>query len=121
MAALLFKLRGVPDEEEQEIRRLLTDNNIEYYVTSAGNWGISMPAIWIRNDPDLHKGKEILRAYQVERAAHAKQEYEEIVKAGKNKTIIGTIKEQPLRFLIYSAIILLILYLSTMPFLNFGN
>ena len=48
MALLLFRLRNVPDDEADEVRHLLNENSIEFYETSAGNWGISMPAIWLR-------------------------------------------------------------------------
>lgn len=50
MSKLLFKLRGVPDDEADEIRALLAEKQIEYYETSAGNWGISLPALWLQDD-----------------------------------------------------------------------
>lgn len=38
-AKILFRLSGVPDDEADDVRMLLTDNAIDFYETSAGNWG----------------------------------------------------------------------------------
>jgi len=50
MAVQLFKLKGVPEDEAEDIRNLLTNHYIDHYETPAGNWGISMPAIWLNKE-----------------------------------------------------------------------
>ena len=51
MATLVFRLRNVPEDEAQAVRTVLDTNNIDWYETTAGNWGIAMPGLWI-NNPD---------------------------------------------------------------------
>lgn len=121
MAALLFKLRGVPDDEARDIRELLSVNDIEYYETSAGNWGISLPAIWVRREEDLDKGRQLIQDYQKKRAVHARLDYEEEIRKGESKTFLDVFREQPLRVLLYIAVILGVLYLSTMPFVGLSG
>ena len=48
MSKLLFKMRHVPEDEGREVRELLTSNKIEFFETFAGNWGVSMPALWLK-------------------------------------------------------------------------
>ncbi|MCL4470646.1 MAG: DUF6164 family protein [Sulfuricella sp.] len=121
MPTKLFALRGVPDDEAGEIRELLADNGIDYHETPAGNWGISAPAIWVNDENQAQKAKSLLEKYQQERLARARTEYERLKKAGKNKTVIDLIKEDPVRFIAYLAIIALVVYLSTKPFLHIGK
>ena len=64
MAKILFRLNGVPDDETNDVRELLTNNAIDFYETSSGNWGVSMPAIWLSDDDQFEKAKALLDAYQ---------------------------------------------------------
>ena len=41
-------MRHVPEDEAQEVRELLASNKIEFFETFAGNWGVSMPALWLK-------------------------------------------------------------------------
>ncbi|MDQ6957236.1 MAG: DUF6164 family protein [Mariprofundaceae bacterium] len=115
MATLLFKLRGVPDDEIEEIRALLTDNHINYYETTAGSWGISMPAIWLHNNEQLEQSKTLLADYQKERTKHAQQTYAEQCHEGTQRTIFSIIQEAPLKFFLYLFGIIFVLYLATIP------
>lgn len=118
MPVLLFRLRNVPDDEADEIRRLLTEHNVDYYETPAGNWGISMPALWLDDEDALDRAKALIDAYQDERAARKRQEYEELKRQGRHRTLLDAFREQPLLFLFYCAVAGLVLYVSTKPFLN---
>ncbi len=121
MPVQLFKLRGVPDDEAEDIRELLARNEIDYYETPAGNWGISMPALWLNDDTQLAKAQRLIEQYEDDRVVRLREEYDRLEKEGKSKTIIGGIKEHPVRFIIYSAIIAAVIYLSTKPFLAIGG
>lgn len=123
MSVQLFKLRNVPDDEAEEIRQLLTENSIEFYETPAGNWGISMPALWLNDEHahELERGKALIEAYQEERAIRKREEYEQLKREGKHRTIIDVIREKPLEVLFYLLIAALILYFSTKPFLDLSN
>jgi len=55
MSKILFRLNGVSDDEAEEVRELLASNNIDFYETSPGNWGVSMPAIGLEMPVSLNK------------------------------------------------------------------
>lgn len=118
MSTLVFKLRNVPNDEADDIRKLLSENGIEYYETSAGNWGISMPAIWINNEQQLGQAKQLIDQYERERPVQIQEQYRQQEREGTNRTFLDAAKEQPLRISLYLAAILGVLYLSTKPFLD---
>jgi len=118
MAELLFRLRNVPDDEAEEIRALLSAQNIDYYETEAGNWGIAMPAIWLHSDAQLAKARSLIDAYQKQRQHNAKQAYEELRRRGEHRTVMDKVREAPLLAAFYLAAVLFILYISILPFLG---
>lgn len=120
MATLLFPLRGVPEDEAEEVRELLDTHNIDFYETSAGNWGISMPALWLSNDDDLTTAKRLLETYQQKRYSEQRAIYEQLKRQGKNKRLIDGVREQPLQFLLYIGLIILIVYVSIKLVFEFG-
>lgn len=114
MAVLIFKLRFVPDDEAHEVRELLSDNDIDYYETSAGAFGISMPGLWLKNEEQLAKARQLIDEYQQLRQQTAREEYEQ-----GTRTIIEMFKEAPLRYLSFVLAIILIIYLMIFTFFNF--
>ena len=120
MATLLFSLRGVPDDEAHEIRELLTENNIDYYETSAGNWGVSMPALWARNNEQVFEAQKLLNQYHQQRAITQREIYEQLKKEGGNKQLTHVLTENPLRLIIYIGAIALVLYASIKMLFEFG-
>lgn len=121
MAVKLFPLRGVPDDEADDVRQLLTDNHIEFYETSAGNWGVSMPAIWLRDDSQLQQAKTLIDEYQIQRAIQQREIYEQLKQEGRHRTFWAMLWEEPLKVVAYIGIVLVILYFSTQPFLSLGD
>ena len=121
MAVQIFNLRGVPDDEADEIRALLTEHKIDYYETPAGNWGMSMPALWLKDENQLEQAKTLLAEYGQQRFSHAQAEYDELKSQGKQRTIVDIIREQPLRYLLYLILIGVILYFSVSPFLKLAK
>jgi hypothetical protein len=113
MSVQLFKLRNVPEDEAEEIRNLLTKNNIVHYETPAGNWGISMPAIWLRDEDQLVEAKRLIELYQRERQVRGQ--------SMQRKSILGELVDNPLQFILYTLLAAVILYFSVIPFLNFGQ
>lgn len=122
MPTLLFSLRGVPDDEANEIRALLTEHDIHYYETSAGNWGISMPALWLsdKDRDEMDTAQQLLDAYHHHRAITQRENYIQLKKEGKNKSLIDVILEQPFKCLIYLAAIVFIGYLYFRMLAEFG-
>jgi len=116
---MLFRLRNVPDDEADEIRALLTAHDIDWYETPAGKWGISMPAIWLRNSSELQRAGELLTEYQRQRSQKARDELEAARRERRVETVFDRMWRDPLRFLLYLAGILVVLYLSIKPFVSF--
>ena len=75
MAVLIFKLRYVPDDEAQEIRELLSENDIDFYETSPGILGFSMPGLWLKNEDQAAKARQLIEEYQQLRQKKAREEY----------------------------------------------
>ncbi len=121
MAVLLFKLNAVPDDEAHDIRTLLTDNGIDYYETSAGNWGISLAGIWLRDHNQLEQARSLIEHYEQTRCQQARAEYDRLRAEGRQRTLVSMLKENPLRFLAYLVAVSLILYFSIKPFLALGS
>ena len=121
MSVILFKLKHVPDDEADEVRELLAKNSISYYETSAGKWGISMPAIWLKDETQFVYARHLIEAYQSERVHRVKEEYKKLKREGKIETIVDRIKQKPLQSILYLAIIIFIAYVSIKPFLDIGR
>lgn len=111
MSVLFFRLNGVPTDEADDVRELLATNDIDYYETSAGNWGISLPAIWLHRQDDLARAQSLLDSYQQQRTLAQRALYQQL----KQKGQLGFWRHnasQPLRFLLYCAALALIVYVS---------
>ena len=120
MSKLLFRLSNVPDDEAQEIRELMANNDIDIFETSAGNWGISMPALWLKKEEQFEFANELLNVYQAKRALKIRAQYQLDRKRGEIKTLWSSFAEAPSRFILYMGLIVVILYLSLNLFLSFG-
>ena len=121
MSVQLFRLKNVPEDEAEDIRELLTSHRIDHYETPAGNWGISMPAIWLNDDDQLEQAKSLIDQYQNQRLARVRNEYEINKKEGKRQNILAELLENPIQLILYIAIAAVILYFSVKPFLEFGK
>jgi hypothetical protein len=121
MIVKLFSLKNVPDDEAEEIRELLTKNEIDYYETPPSKWGISAALICLKNKQQLEKASSLIAKYQTERAYKAREEYEKLKREGKTESIADRMKKAPVKIISYLTLIIIILYLSIKPFLNIGN
>lgn len=121
MAVQLVRLRGVPDDEAEEIRALLTENAVDYYETPAGNWGISMPALWLNDETQLEYVNGLLQNYQQQRMLSSRSRYEQQKKIGNQKTLLDAYKENPVQFTIYLMLIFVLVYFSIKPFIVLGQ
>lgn len=118
MAKLIFKLRDVPLDEAQDIRELFEQNEISFYETSAGNWGIGMAGIWLNDDAQYQIASDLVDTYQQQRKLRMQDEYAELEHTGNAPTFLSNILKSPLRFFVYIFSIVIILYISVMPFIN---
>jgi len=118
MANLLFRLNNVPLDEADEVRILLEENNIEFYETSAGRWGISMAAIWLQEEDQLQQAKQLIADYQQQRQQTAQRQYQEQKAAGTHDTFLKRFSREPIKVVIYLVLAGVIIYFSTSPFLG---
>lgn len=120
MTTLLFDLRGVPEDEADEVRTLLAGQGIDFYETSAGNWGMSMPALWLRNDADLEKARDVLNKYQQQRFLTSRENYLLLKNTDQEKTFLKAFIDKPLLYCAYLFTILLVVYVSIKLLFEFG-
>lgn len=120
MALLLFSLRHVPDDEADDIRDLLAENHIDYYETHAGNWGISMPAIWLRDEQQHEQARVLIDEYQEQRRLFMQAEYTRLKQAGEAPTFLKNLWHYPTQTILFIAAIVLVLYLSIKLVFEFG-
>ncbi len=121
MAKLIFKLKSVSDDEADDVKNLLTENNIAFYESPAGNWEISMHALWLNDESQYTQAKKLIDEYQVKRSQHIRLETQQKIDQGEYETFIQRLFNKPVQFLIPLAIIIFILYFSIMPFLEIGQ
>lgn len=120
MAKLLFKLKDVFDDEAADVRALLSDHHIDFYESPGGNWGISIHALWLNDESQYDTARALIDQYQAERSQRIQAEYQQRVANGETETLLQRIRHRPLQFIIYTAFILFLLYISIMPFLGLG-
>ena len=114
----LFNFRGVTDEEIHEVRLLLDEHDIEFYETPPSFWGISMGGIWLRDESQFERSKQLLAAYQQERSIRIRKAFAEQKIRGEVDTLFHRFKRDPIRVTAYLVVILLILYFFTVPFIQ---
>lgn len=116
MAKLLLKLRNVPEDEYEDICSILEENEIAFYETQVGFWGIGVAAIWLRNDDQFEQAAELLNVYMQSRQQQARKAYQHAKEQGEQRTVWTTFVQQPVLFIAYLAVLLLILGLTVYPF-----
>lgn len=120
MSILFFRLAGVPADEAEDVRNLLIDNAVDFYETNAGNWGVSLPAIWLYCWEDFELAKPLLDAYQHQRSIEQRSLYLQAKRDGEIPGFWQHNLRQPLRFFAYCAALALISYASFKWLLEIG-
>lgn len=116
MASKLMNLRNVPGDELDDIYVLLDTHAIDFYETRVGAFGISAPALWLKDDSQLPQARQLLNDYARERALSARQRWQTELEAGNRRTWVEMLREQPLRVVLYMALIAALVYFSLVPF-----
>jgi hypothetical protein len=115
MSKLLLNLRGVPDDEADDVRRFLESGGIGYYETPPSLWGTA-GGIWI-DDDDVAQAKRLMAEYQRERQARARAERAEAERSGTLETFVDVLRTRPLRVALTVIGIALVLGLMAVPVL----
>ena len=121
MAKLIFKLKSVSNDKADDIKNLLTENKMEFYESPAGNWEISMHALWLNDEAQYAQAKKLIDEYQVKRSQRIRLETQQKIDQGEHETFNQRLFNKPIQSLITLAIIIFILYFSIMPFLEIGQ
>ena len=121
MATLLIKLRHTPPDELEEIHALMEAHEIDVYETSGGNWGSSLPALWLSQDEQLAEARVPLKQYEEERFTRIRSEYETLKEEGKARTVLDMARENPVRYVAYLVMIAALVYISVVPFLSLSS
>jgi hypothetical protein len=117
MSTKILNLRNVSEDEKMEIFTLLEEHEIEYYETTAGNFGISLAALWLKNENQLKQARDLLDEYAEQRLYKVREEYQQLKEQGNVRTLIDIVKENPLQYVIYLGIIIGLVYLSIAPYM----
>lgn len=115
MAVLIFRLNGVSEEEAQDVRDLLTDNALDSYETSGGRWGVSVAGLWLVNESDKTRARELIDVYQLERSRY----FEHLRRVAPPETFSDRFKQSPLSVIFYSLLAATIVFISLSPFIQF--
>ncbi|MFT6286745.1 MAG: hypothetical protein ACJA09_001497 [Alcanivorax sp.] len=115
MAVLIFRLHSVSDEEAQDVRDLLSDNSLDAYETSAGRWGLSTAGLWLVNNSEKIRARELIDTYQLERRRY----FEALKIKDPPETLSDRFKQSPLKVIFYSLLAVSMLFLSLVPFIQF--
>lgn len=118
MARLLFPLRYVPEDEAEAVRRLLDEHGFDWYETSAGNWGISMPGLWLADETQFDDAQSCLNSFQETLTQDAQDNLAKARAAGEHDTLLKRLRRNPLGIVLGLAGIALILYITLWPFIR---
>ena len=118
MSVIVFRLNDVPEDEAQAIRELLAENGFDYYETSAGKWGFSVAAIWLKNAEDKDRARALIEEYEQQRGLHMREYHNRLRNAGKLESIFTRLVNNPLQVVVYLLLVLLVIYLTVFPFLS---
>jgi hypothetical protein len=117
MPELLLKLKNVPEDEYHDVIDILESNNIEYYETNAGFWGLGLAGVWLRERAEYDQAVQLLDVYYQTRQQSAQEEYRLSKEQGTQRTLWSTFMGQPGYFILYLSIIVGLLALTISPFL----
>ncbi|MBD8524508.1 DUF6164 family protein [Pseudomarimonas arenosa] len=112
MPKLLLNLRAVPEDECIDVLRLLEAANIEHYMTPASRWGISHGGIWLVEETDWERAKQLFDQYQNDRREHARRTFADDPSAN----LWSRLRAEPLRMLVLLTLLLMAIGLALLPF-----
>lgn len=124
MPRLLLNLRNVPDDEIDEVRAMMDEHGIECYDTPPGPFGITAGGIWLKNPDDYARARELMDAYQEERADRMRAEWLSARDRGEAETLGSAVRRHPLKALLIAAgcvFILMVLFSPLVVFFRAGG
>jgi hypothetical protein len=95
MSKLLLNLRHVGDDEYHDVCTLLDQHRIAWYRTEPSPWGISNGGLWIGDDEDHPRARELIGAYQAQRSVRMRAEREQALQDGSAETFGSLLRRRP--------------------------
>ena len=118
MSKLLLNLRYVLDDEIDDVRAMLEQHRIEFYETQPSRWGISFGGIWVNDERDVARAKQLMADYQAQRRDKARAERDAALRDGTAETFADVVRREPLRVLLVAlGIIGMLALLALVPLL----
>jgi len=114
MSVLIFRLNDVCEEEAEDVRELLRANNLDFYESSAGRWGLSVAGLWLQDEQQKGEARELIDSYQQQRSQRMVDQAGEV----PPETLLDRFKKSPLQFVSYSVLAVFILFISLSPFVK---
>lgn len=118
MATLLFRLGNVPEEEVDEVRRLLEQHGFDTFESRAGFWGLGVAAIWLHEKDDYQAARAVLDRYQQGLAERVREERDALAERGEVPTLWRRLRQHPVRMLLVALALAGVLTLTLLPFLG---
>jgi len=100
MPKRLFSCAESATEELEYFSEVMEQNNIEYYTVPGTAFGLSKPSLWIKNNDDFAKAKELFKSHETTYAKIAREKYQQ--ETGYNPNAEGKEKYQFLLKHLYS-------------------
>lgn len=116
MAVLLFRLNQVPEDEADDVRQLLEESRIDCYESSAGFFRLGVAAIWLKDNDDLPRARELIDDYQAQRAETMRADYQSRVSAGEENSFLQESLQHPFRLIGSIGLLVLVLAIIMLPF-----
>lgn len=110
MAKRLLNLRNVPVDELEDVSALLVEHDIAFYVIEPSMWGVNGGGIWIEDDAQIDRAKQVVGDYQSQRQARARARHAAEKEAGTAETFQTQLRARPLQ--VASAIVGIVLALA---------
>ncbi|MGK0498856.1 MAG: hypothetical protein ACJAYG_000487 [Oceanicoccus sp.] len=116
MSVLIFRLNGASEEEAAEMRELLEQYDLPFYETSAGRWGISLAGLWLEDEGQKHRARELIEQYQSERQQRFECWWAE--QPGFLVSLWHSFLARPIPFVLTAILLLAITFISLSPFVH---
>ena len=116
MSKLLMNLRRVPEDELEEVRALFEEHRIDVYETEPSVWGISGGGWWLRDESQQARAGALLADYQRERKNRMREAFDTARAEGRAPSV----RDHPLRALVFVVAVVVVLLISVVPFLTLG-
>lgn len=100
------------------MRALLDEHDLAWFETTAGNWGIAMPALWVEHDADKARARALIDDYQQRRAQQQREAHERQRAAGEAPSLLSRWRERPVAVASIFAFCAFLIYVMTVPFLR---